>query len=122
MPEYQYKTAVFCTLQFVGFHSWKEADGKNAFLRHIHRHQFHIKATVGVNGLDREIEFISLKEKIQKFVNEKYEGKTFPDSCEQLALDILREFNLDEVTVSEDQENGATVTKIAFGATLADPV
>lgn len=102
-------TMVWCKLQFIGFHYWKAAEGPMAFLRHTHRHVFHIKAAKRVRGDDREIEFITMKRSIQEYVDSKYTDKTFDSSCEMIAADILEKFKMNEVTVSEDGENGATV-------------
>jgi 6-pyruvoyl-tetrahydropterin synthase len=103
------KKMVWSTLQFVGFHYFKGAKGKEAFLRHIHRHSFHVKVGVCVSGLDREVEFIALKQKVLKFVRENYEDKTFPKSCEMIAQEIIDGCQVDFAEVSEDQECGATI-------------
>jgi len=105
------KTQVWTTLEFVAFHAWKNAKGKEAYLRFKHRHKFYLKAGVFVTGLDREVEFINLQEKIQAYIRKKYEYKTGEWSCEMIATDILKQFDLDEVSVSEDGENGSTATR-----------
>jgi hypothetical protein len=103
------KKLVWTTLQFTGFHYFQGAEGKEAYLRHVHRHVFHVKAGVYVEGLNREVEFIELKRKVTDFVRERYEDKTWELSCEMLAAEIMEGCWLDYCSVSEDGESGATL-------------
>ncbi len=101
---------------FEGFHAYKGAPEEVAFLREIHRHIFHVYATVQVYHDDREIEFIILKRFLSKLV-----GRLYPDklvgSCEMVAesiYDVLKsEYGYERyvrVEVYEDNENGGIVT------------
>lgn len=102
---------VWCRLTFVGFHFWKGAPSPVTYLRHPHRHVFHVRASKRVTHNDREVEFITLKSQLQAYIGAAYEGKTFESSCEEIAEDLLETFRLVSCEVSEDGENGATVTK-----------
>lgn len=104
------KKFVFVTTQFEGYHRWKDAPDKEAFLRDWHRHIFHVTMTMEVSHGNREIEFFDLKDKLNTFVL-PWLGRRFEWSCEQLAEQILNNFDAYMVEVSEDGENGATVVK-----------
>lgn len=114
--------SVWCTLRFEGFHRWKDAPVGVGFLSEYHRHVFHVTARVKVTHLNRDIEFITLKEEIQSYASRRWGGNHFEDSCETIAQTILEFFGLDEVTVSEDGENGATVQKVEEHATTDLPL
>lgn len=103
------KGGIFCTVQFAMCHYWTNAKGNQLYLKHDHRHLFHVKAYKDVTDDDRQIEFIALKEEITTYVREKFEYKTLQMSCEAIAQDILERFDLSMVEVSEDGENGAYV-------------
>jgi hypothetical protein len=105
----QVQTMVWATLSFAGLHFWRDAKGKVAYLRHSHRHRFHVKVGKLVTGLDREIEFITLQEQVEDFVRQHYERKLYKKSCEMMAKEIMDRFDLDYCSVSEDNENGAVV-------------
>ena len=103
------KTTVWITAQFEGFHRWKDAPDSVGFLRDWHRHIFHVRLSVPVGHLDRDVEFITLKKEMEEHLHHKYRGKRFESSCETIAADLLREFSACLVEVSEDGENGAVV-------------
>ncbi len=107
------KTTVWVTTSFVGFHKWENAPEEVSFLRHYHRHVFHVKLGVSVSHNDRDVEFFTLKKELDQFVKGVYElRKYFLDSCEQIAQSILEHFkNSVFVEVSEDAENGARVER-----------
>ncbi len=104
------KTIVWIQTMFEGFHRWEDAPSDVAFLRNYHRHIFEIKLGVVVTHDDRDIEFFQLKKKVDKYVNEKFEGQRFLFSCEAIASHLLERFDASFVEVSEDGENGATVS------------
>lgn len=119
------QTRVFCTLQFEGFHRWKEAPAPVLYLRDNHRHIFHVRAEAVVEHGNRQIEFITLKQNVQAIIeNTQAQGaitdgsNIFPHfiadwSCEHWAQYILqRVMGLRRVEVSEDGENGAVVEAI----------
>lgn len=102
---------VFCKTQFEGFHYWDDAPDSEKYLCSIHRHMFHVKVSVQVFHEDREIEFISLKHRIESFFSTF--NKQDVGSCEAIAT-ILKVYVSEvfpkrfvEVEVSEDNENGA---------------
>ena len=103
------ETCVWVKLRFIGFHRWKEAPGQYNFLKDWHRHEFHISAGKKVTELNRQIEFLRLKDQMLAYVREVYEGKRFELSCEMIAHDLIGIFGLSFCSVSEDDENGALV-------------
>jgi len=107
---------IFCKLQVEGIHYWENCDILEVeYLLHPHRHNFFITAYIDVTHSDRDIEFIKLKHQILEYLSEQYwvynsrlhdfGGK----SCEMIAHELLKEFNLTKVEVSEDNECGAIV-------------
>lgn len=109
---------VFCRLQIDGTHNWPACDVEGVdFLRHTHRHMFHIEAHAEVTHSDRDVEFIALKRKIQQYFAAQQDvvGQVAfgAQSCEMIAETLINTFNLVECTVSEDGENGATVKVVA---------
>ena len=109
----EYEYSVFGTLQFEAGHCWPDAPEAVSFLCNTHRHVFHIRFECPVTHSDRDIEFIMEKHKLQRFCDYHYHGKDIGStSCEMIAEDILQEFpEISSVTVSEDNENGATVRR-----------
>lgn len=110
------KALIKVHFDFEGFHAYKAAPEEVAFLRDLHRHIFHVYATIEVYHDDREIEFIILKRFLSKFVEEVYPDKLV-GSCEMVAetiYDRLKgEYGYDRyvrVEVYEDNENGGIVT------------
>ncbi len=104
------KVVVWITDVFEGFHRWEDAPDAVSFLRNMHRHLFHVKVGVLVIGLDREREFFLLKRKLSEKLDQ-YRGQSFSSSCEIIATEILKFMDAEYVSVSEDKENGATVTR-----------
>lgn len=116
------KTEIWVTLQVEGTHNWPKCPFKEvAFLRETHRHIFHIKAYKEVTHSDRDVEFIMLKRDILDYLRFEYttgygasEARTVhafgSKSCEMIATELIKEFELSRCSVSEDNENGAIVT------------
>lgn len=115
MTEPQLLTTVWVTFQKEGIHCYPaaaELEGVE-FLQHPHRHMFHFRAEVEVFHDDREIEFILLKRELSdrydESINMNYK------SCEMLAQGLLtylmEKYPKRDITVSvsEDNENGATI-------------
>lgn len=110
---------IWVTFQKEGIHCYPEALTNPAlqdvnFLGSPHRHIFNFTVKVEVKDSNREIEFIQLKRWLEKLYTDdalQLNNK----SCEMIAEDIINEVvnkykcNFVEVTVSEDNENGATV-------------
>lgn len=120
----KFKTEIWCSLQIEGMHNWETCDLQPVeYLKHPHRHIFHIKAFKLVTHSDRDIEFINLKHEINKYlIGQYWSGWSKDDtregyglcvfgsmSCEMMAAELIEQFNLIRCEVSEDGENGAIV-------------
>lgn len=107
------KKYIEVNLQWEALHRWPDADKLPdvSFLKHPHRHIFHIRVRVQVQDSNREIEIILFKRKIEDWLYATYQHDFETRSCEQIAEEILTEFAADEVQVMEDGENGAVLTK-----------
>ena len=112
------KTNIICRLQVEGLHWWSEAskyEPTMIYLESPHRHMFHIDARREVFHDDRDVEFIVFKRKIKKYLQENYYNPEVDccdfgsQSCEMLASEIYKEFELCYCAVYEDNENGAEV-------------
>lgn len=99
--------------QFEALHSWPGCDIPEVdFLRHAHRHIFHVKMKWEVKGLDRAKEFIMMKRRVNRWIDENWEGQYLKGkSCEMMVVELMDRFNASYVEISEDGENGAEVTK-----------
>jgi len=100
---------VFVRTKFVGFHRWKDAPEVVSFLRNWHRHIFHVKIGVEVEGNNREVEFFIFQKQVEGYLDLKYADQQFESSCEMIAQDLLDHFRATYCEVSEDGENGAHV-------------
>ena len=105
------QTFVYVTTTFEFIHRYKDAPEEVSYLRNLHRHLAHIKVQIEVFHDDREIEFIILKHKLNKFL----EGCNTDENCScEMIADMLLSFmqlvygtKRDmTITVSEDGENG----------------
>lgn len=107
-------TTVYCKVQFEGIHCWPGCPfDEVAYLRDPHRHIFHITAHKQVFHNDRDVEFIMLKHRIEKYLIEQYPDHMLgATSCEMLGHKLMNEFDLVLVDVSEDGENGAIVQRL----------
>ena len=117
------RTFVFAKTRFEGLHCWSSIlDNVEAqYLKNLHRHLFHIKVVINVfTALDREIEIIDLKHRIDLFLETVFPNKIngLPDmgttSCELLCHILYDHFGAEKVVVSEDGENGAIVSRKCF--------
>ena len=116
-------TSIWVTFTKEGLHKYPAAldDPKLAtgdeydvsFLGYIHRHMFHFKVEIEVFHDDRDIEFIQFKRWLEKLYAEKTLQLDFK-SCEMICDDLADVINNKypgrkmTITVSEDNENGAT--------------
>lgn len=106
---------VWATVARAGYHYWPQAPEHRAYLRSRHRHLFQIRAEVVVHHDDRDVEFHDLQAFISDWWGQdepKYLGAS---SCEAIALTLVQAlhaagFTTASVTVSEDGENGSTIT------------
>ena len=115
---------IFVTFQKEGIHKYPAAatDPKLAtgdeydvsFLGYPHRHIFHFTVGIQVFHNDRDIEFIQFKRWLENLYSTGTLALDFK-SCEMISDDLYeviatRYPNRDiEITVSEDNENGATI-------------
>jgi hypothetical protein len=114
------KRMIWVTFDKEGIHKYPQAlsDPKLIdvhFLGHPHRHIFKFNVSIEVFHDDRDIEFILFKRELLNLYNKGTLQLDYK-SCEMLAIDII-DYCKDKypgrdisVTVSEDGENGATVT------------
>lgn len=111
------KTKIWVTFQKEGIHKYPAASGIAGveFLAYPHRHMFHFKVCMEVFHDDRDVEFILFKRELEAL----YVGGALElnnKSCEMLANDLIDYISQTypgrsvEVSVSEDNENGAIVT------------
>jgi hypothetical protein len=118
------KRMIFVTFQKEGIHKYPAAasdfnlktgdEYDVSFLGTPHRHIFHFNVAIEVFHNDRDIEFIQFK----RWLENLYKGGTLElnyKSCEMISDDLYEviatrypERNI-EITVSEDNENGATI-------------
>ena len=103
-------TKVFITTSFPAFHCWPGAPDECSFLRNKHRHVFHVRMEKEVFHSDRDIEFITFKKEVDRYINEVWANSDMQnESCEMLAKTFMEIFKCVRVEVSEDGENGAIV-------------
>lgn len=105
---------IFITDRFEALHQWHEAPDEVAYLRYPHRHVFHVQVMIAVTHSDRQVEFIMAKKTLSTILKTYYANKLSTFSCEQFAEDIGKfmvhnGYNVSQVEVSEDGENGALV-------------
>lgn len=106
------KTTVVIKTQFTAVHRWSDCPIESvAFLRNPHRHVFYVTMKFDTMS-DREIEFIDMKDKVNWHLRNNYDGRDLgTSSCETIASELLKTFDAEYVSVFEDNENGAEVTK-----------
>lgn len=111
------KTTIWVTFQKEGIHRYPQAEKIPGveFLANPHRHIFHFRVEIDVFHDDRDIEFILFKRELESLYSDGILQLDYK-SCEMLATDLciyiehkypMRNFT---VSVSEDNENGSTVT------------
>jgi len=108
------KKQIGVVLVVQGFHYYPEAPTQVDFLRHKHRHLFKIECVFNVDDLNRELEFFIMRDKIEKHLSLLYpkhmNAHDFGSmSCEMIAAELLTTFNLEECTVTEDNESWGRV-------------
>ena len=94
-----------------GYHRWKDAPKPVDFLRHRHRHVFHVRCWFEVSHGDREIEIIMMQWQIEDYLKERFGPVCeFGNmSCEDIAYEIMNQFGAVQVEVLEDGDGGAIV-------------
>lgn len=109
------RRTVFCTLTWEALHRWPDAPDSVDYLRDRHRHEFHCRFEAAVDHNDRDVEIVTMKHDLASIVNPSFCGDIGTLSCEDIAEGIASEmrmegYNPTQVTVSEDGENGATLS------------
>jgi hypothetical protein len=120
------KSTIWVTWQREGVHRYPAALTDPAlatgdhmdvsFLGHPHRHIFHFRVEIEVFHDDRDIEFIQFKRELSSLYDEGTLDLDYK-SCEMLATDLMEYVNSKwpmrwcEIQVSEDGENGSTITR-----------
>jgi hypothetical protein len=102
------KINVIVTLQYPALHKWEEAPDNEGYLKYPHRHLFYITCKKRVIGTNREIETINLKKSILVYLN-NFKGDFNKSSCEDIAVLLMKQFDLTYCSVLEDNENGAEI-------------
>ena len=110
------RTMIWVTFSKVGMHNYPAAPDEVSYLRDLHRHLFKFKVGIQTHHADREIEFHMFLNWVTSLFDTNVLKLDYK-SCEMLAEDlidnILAKYNCSnrqiEVTVSEDEECGATV-------------
>lgn len=117
------ETMVGIRFDIEGMHSYPDAAKNHGegvlFLEFPHRHRFFFNCKKRVNHDNRDEEFILLKNRVESYIklNTPIIGGTViydfgNQSCEQIAKKVLKQFDFEEVEVSEDGENYAVVKKV----------
>lgn len=121
------RSSIWVTFQKEGIHCYPAAADDPAlatkdeydvsFLAHPHRHIFHFKIEIDVTHNDRDIEFIQFK----RWLENLYSSTSTQvlnlnhKSCEMIAEELAAVINTRYpnrnmiISVSEDNENGATI-------------
>lgn len=116
---------IWVTFQKEGIHKYPAALEDPAladvsFLGHPHRHIFHFRVGVTVQHNDRDIEFILFKRELESLYADEGPMQIDFKSCEMLAEDLIKyisdkyPYRKVVVSVSEDNENGATLTWLPY--------
>ena len=106
---------IFITFQKEGIHCYPAAPDGVEFLKSPHRHIFHFRVTVQVFHNDRDLEFILFKRELEGLYKDSILQMDF-QSCEMLAEELINYIYSKypgrsiSVEVSEDGENGATLS------------
>lgn len=98
-----------------GWHRWPGARPRRDYLKARHRHLFHVRVRMEVEGKDREVEFHDLLDEAKAAFGAGHFGSK---SCECMAEELIRHFEDQPhykgramvASVSEDGECGALVT------------
>ena len=112
MKSIEIERAIIVKLQYEGVHRWIDCNLDEVhYLTYPHRHIFFITIEKEVSHNDRDIEIILFKRKVYEYLTKKYNHKFGNRSCEDIAEDILNQFDCKSVEVLEDNENGAKIIK-----------
>ena len=105
------KKYVEVKLDIEAVHCWATCDIEEVeYLKYLHRHTFGFLCRAEVTHNDRDIEFIKFKHEIKDYIGRKYYDPKYKccnftgQSCEMLAEELVKQFNLCRCSVSEDGE------------------
>jgi len=102
---------IWVKFQRVGFHRWKDAPDRRAYLRDLHRHIFQVRVAMDILHNDREVEFHDLLEMAEGAFYTGDGTWSCEMMAEHLAGALAREYHRRvTVEVSEDGECGAIIT------------
>lgn len=104
----------------IGYHRYRNAPANVAFLREYHRHVFGVTLTLEVNHADRQLEFFTVKDALDRLLREVYQGKEFEASCEAMAEFVCRHFGGVMCEVDEDGENSGVFVMPPEATTAAE--
>jgi 6-pyruvoyl-tetrahydropterin synthase len=101
--------------RFTALHCWPDAPLAVEYLRHPHRHEFHVTVKVEQKHDDRDVEFLMLKQQVEKIAKAWHGADMAHASCEWMAHKIAallqdKDLPVTFVSVFEDGENGAEIT------------
>lgn len=105
---------IIINTKFSAIHFWPDCEIEEVdYLRYPHRHEFHVKVKAPVTHDNRDIEFIQLKNKIDKWLSDHWDKQNLKQkSCEMMCKELMFHFpKLTYVRVMEDNENGAELIK-----------
>lgn len=117
----QFQKSIIIKTQFEALHQWKSVPETHPsqYLKHPHRHIFHIEMYFHVKHSDRDIEFIDFRHKVDQYLMKQFDENIpskIPDmkntSCENLCELLLFKFaeaGCYKIQVLEDGEMGAVV-------------
>ena len=109
------KKTIIIRTRFEGIHCWPNCPYPDvAFLKNPHRHEFWVEMEIEVTHNDRDVEFIKAKRLLDGYIAEVLTENLGTRSCEDIAESIMDCGLFDpcvSVTVLEDGENGAKVSK-----------
>ena len=119
------KTNIIIKLQIEATHNWPGVVNQPGlenvhFLKDEHRHIFYITCKKEVVHADRQVEIIMFKRNILNYLQDRYyhNGLGYHAlgsmSCEMLATELFKVFDLSYCEVLEDNENGGIVEKEAI--------
>lgn len=105
------KKQIVISTQFSATHNFPDCSIPEViYLQHQHRHVFQIKMKFSVSHNNRDIEFIIMKQEVEKHIAKEYAGKFLgKKSCEMIAEELMEYFGASFVSVYEDGENGAEI-------------
>lgn len=116
-----YKQSIIVKTQLEALHQWGNipSEHQSHYLKNSHRHLFQIEMRFNVSHLDRDIEFIAFKQKVDQFLQNYFIRDAQSGlinlqsySCEMLSNLLIQQYKPNGcywVQVLEDGEMGSIV-------------